>query len=305
MTSKVEKVIVSISIDTECDHDQNWVRSKPLSFESILEGLPNRLQTAFDSVGAIPTYLLTVEVMEDSANVEAIKNMQGQFELGTHLHAAFIEPEKKFYEYAGIDSPDFQCSYAPEIERKKLENITALFTEKFGYKPTSFRAGRYGANHHSINALEQLGYKVDSSVTPFIKWTEPNGSVDFRNAPLQPYYTAVDDISKAGPQRPLMQMPVTMKRRLLRMPRWFRPWLSSVDQMKEVAQWHLNHFSDRKTIHLNMMFHSMEVIPCATPYPQNEEDTTRFIDDMLSVLNWCAEEGFEFHGLSTAADCFR
>ena len=108
--SKVEDIIVTISIDTECDHDVNWIRSKPLTFDSITEGVPNRLQPAFDEVGAVPTYLLTVEVMEDEASVEALKNLKGEYEYGTHLHAAFIEPEKKFYDYAGIDSPDFQLS---------------------------------------------------------------------------------------------------------------------------------------------------------------------------------------------------
>ena len=304
MTSKIEKVIVSISIDTECDHDPDWARAKPLTFHSITEGLPNRLQPAFESVNAIPTYLLTVEVMENEASVAAIKNMSGSFELGTHLHAAFIEPQKKFHDYAGIDSPDFQCSYPPDIERQKLENLTTLFEQRFGYKPTSFRAGRYGANHHSMDALEQLGYVVDSSVTPFIKWQEPNATVDFRCAPLQPYYPHPDNISKQGPKRALLQVPVTMKRRRLRMPRWFRPWLSSVEQMKSVAQWHLKKYSDQPIVHLNMMFHSMEVIPKATPYPQDESEARRFIDDMTQVLRWCQSEGFEFHGLSDLPDFF-
>ncbi len=295
---------MTITIDTECDHDPAWVRSSPLTFESITEGLPNRLQPAFESVGAVPTYLLTVEVMEDPASVGALRALQGSYEYGTHLHAAFIEPNKKYTDYAGVDSPDFQCSYPPDIEYAKLENLTRLFEHCFGYKPTSFRAGRYGANHHSINSLEKLGYLVDSSVTPFIRWEEPNGQVDFRKAPLQPYFPAPDNIAKPGPARALLQAPVTMKRRWFRMPRWFRPWMSSVEQMQAVAEWHLQTFSDQEVLHLNMMFHSMEVIPCATPYPQNEAEAQRFIDDMVKVLHWCREQGFEFVGLSELRELY-
>lgn len=297
MVDKTNEVLVTITIDTECDHDPDWVRSKPLTFNSITDGLPNRLQPAFGSVGAVPTYLLTVEVMEDDDSVAAIKSMRGEYELGTHLHAAFIEPEKKFHDYAGVDSPDFQCSYKPQIEYRKLANLTKLFEQRFGYSPRSFRAGRYGANHHSMNALEKLGYQVDTSVTPYIRWKEPNAVVDFRKAPQQPYFPSAKNIAKPGKQRPLLQAPVTMKERPFRMPRWFRPWLSSVEQMKEVAEWHLKKFADQEVIHLNMMFHSMEVIPAATPYPQNEDEAQRYIDDMVEVLGWCQSKGFEFCGL--------
>jgi len=297
MVERTAKVVVTITIDTECDHDSNWVRAKPLTFKSITDGLPNRLQPAFASVGAVPTYLLTVEVMEDAASVAAIKSMTAAHELGTHLHAAFIEPEKKFHDYAGVDSPDFQCSYSPDIERQKLSNLTALFEQCFGYAPRSFRAGRYGANHHSMNSLESMGYTVDTSVTPYIRWTEPNAVVDFRTAPLQPYFPSTADISRSGDVRQLLQAPVTMKRRPLRMPRWFRPWLSSVTQMKEVAEWHLKNFAQLEVIHLNMMFHSMEVIPGATPYPQTEAEAQQYIDDMVEVLGWCRDQGFEFCAL--------
>lgn len=305
--SKTEEVIVTISIDTECDHDVNWVRSKPLAFESITEGVPNRLQPAFDQVGAVPTYLLTVEVMEDEPSVEALRSLRGNFEYGTHLHAAFIEPEKKFHDYAGIDSPDFQCSYDPDVEFQKLKNLSKLFERRFGYKPTSFRAGRYGASADSINSLERLGYKVDTSVTPHIRWTEPNAVVDFRKAPEQPYFPAAGEIAKAGPcsSTRILEAPVTVKSRYFRDPRWFRPWFASVDQMKDIFRYHLRKYSDRRVVSINMMFHSMEIIEKASPYPQTPDDVKRFIDDMQQTLHWCGNEGARFAPMSDLYDAFQ
>ncbi len=308
MVSKTRRVLLTITIDTECDHDPNWIRSKPLRFESITEGLPNRLQPAFDAVSAVPTYLLTVEVMEDAASVQAINQMQGNFELGTHLHADFIEPEKKYQDYAGIDSPTFQCSYAPEIERQKLANLSNLFEDCFGYKPTSFRAGRYGANAHSLNSLQSLGYKVDTSVTPHIKWQEPPTVVDFRRAPKQPYFPASDEIIIAGPysENRILEAPITVKPRLLRRtPQWFRPWFSSVSQMKDIVLYHLKKYSEKEVININMMFHSMEIIEKASPYPQTADDVRRFLDEMQEGLAWAGTEGCEFCSASSLYEPFK
>ncbi|MFK7893666.1 MAG: hypothetical protein AB8B63_22810 [Granulosicoccus sp.] len=297
----VEKVLVTVSIDTECDHDSQWVRSNPLTFRSIHEGLPDRLQPLFTEAGAIPTYLLTVEVLEDRACVHTLGSMQGKHEFGTHLHAALIEPEKKFQDYAGVDSPDFQCGYAEHIEYQKMHNLTELFRAGFGYAPTSFRAGRYGASAQSVDILQRLGYRVDTSVTPGMKWSEPNATVDFRQAPEQPYFPARGAISRPAAHWPdgrILEVPVTVKPRFFRNPRWFRPWFSSVDQMKDIARYHLHKFRHQPVIVINMMFHSMEVIEKASPYPQTSDDVHRFLEDMHSVLRWCAEEGMQFTALS-------
>jgi len=306
--SKTQQVFLTISIDTECDHDDNWVRSKPLTFHSITEGVPNRLQKAFDSISAVPTYLLTVEVLEDAKSVEALTNLQGNFELGTHLHPAFIEPHKKFHDYAGVDSPDFQCGYAEDIEYQKLANLSNLFEDRFGYRPTSFRAGRYGANATSLNNLQKLGYKVDSSVTPHMRWTSPNAVVDFRQAPDQPYFPAENEIVLPGKYANdrILEAPVTiMPRRFRRTPIWFRPWFASVEQMKQIFRYHLHKHADQEVVNINMMFHSMEVIEKASPYPQTAAEVQRFLDDMLTGLDWCKSEGVEFCGLSELYDKFR
>lgn len=304
--SRIEQLVVTVSIDTECDHDPNWTRSSPLAFESITEGLPNRLQPAFAEVGAIPTYLLTVEVLEDPDSVAALRALSGKYEYGTHLHAAFIEPEKKFFDYAGVDSPDFQCASPPEVEYRKLANLTALFEKQLGHAPRSFRAGRYGAAAQSIDSLQRLGYKVDTSVTPHLRWSEPNATVDFRRAPEQPYFPAAGTIIEPGPAsaQALLEVPVSVKPRLFRDPRWFRPWFASVEQMKEVVRYQMKKHAGQRILCINMMFHSMEVIEKASPYPQSQADVKRFLDDMQAALQWCAEEGAQFLPLADLHDLY-
>lgn len=289
-----EKVFVLITIDTECDHDPRWIRSSPLAFSSVLEGIPERLQPCMRMVGAVPTYLLTVEVMENPACVAILRALQGPHELGTHLHAAFVEPEKKFFDYAGIDSPDVQCFCSPAVERKKLENLTALFRSSFGYAPRTFRAGRFGAGAETISSLENLGYLVDTSVTPHILWEHAEGDVDFRPAAEQPYFPSLADICAPQAERGILEIPVSIGKTWTGRTRWFRPWFSSVREMKRVAAGHLSRHRHKEIVVLNMMFHSMEVVPKASPYPQSESDVQRYLDDMLAVLTWCKEEGMEF-----------
>lgn len=303
---RTERVLLLVTIDTECDHDPSWVRSKPLSFRSVVEGVPDRLQPVFCDVGAVPTYLLTVEVLEDRESVDVLRQLQGPFEFGTHLHSAFVDPEKKFHDYAGVDSPDFQCHCRPEVEYQKLNNLTRAFESCFGYRPASFRAGRFGAGPNTIASLERLGYSVDTSVTPHMLWRHPDGDVDYRAAPGQPYFPSRGSIVRAGNGNAhrVLEIPVTMKRRWFRGPRWFRPWFSSVDGMKNVVRDQLARFGERRVLVLNMMFHSMEIIPKASPYPQTEEDVRRFLDDLSSVLYWCAGEGVEFASAASVYPVF-
>ncbi|KPK56665.1 MAG: hypothetical protein AMJ84_00750 [Acidithiobacillales bacterium SM23_46] len=293
---KTEKVLFTITIDTECDHDPNWARSRPLRFDSVTVGLPERLQPVFREAGAVPTYLLTVEVMEDASSVHALRSLQGEHELGTHLHSAFIEPEKKFFDYAGIDSPDFQCHCGPEVEYQKLRNLSDLFERCFGYRPRSFRAGRYGAGANTISSLERLGYDIDTSVTPYIRWRHPDGDVDYRDAPEQPYYPAPGTLTRVADSvgTSVLEIPVTMRPRLIRGPRWLRPWFSSVETMKDIVHYQLRRHRDRQVVVLNMMFHSMEIIAKASPYPQTEGDVQRFLDDLAAFLDWCRSCGFVF-----------
>lgn len=299
--------LLTVSIDTECDHQPDWSRSSPLTFENITSGIPDCLQPLFSDAGAVPTYLLTVEVMENVESVAMLKSIENEsLEFGTHLHAAFIEPEKKFHDYAGVDSPDFQCNCSPQVEFQKLENITNLFIEKFGYAPRSFRAGRYGAGANTLTSLEKLDYHVDSSVTPGFKWREPNGFVDYRRAPLQLYTPQADDIGGADTPgaRTILEVPVSMQPRFGRSPKWLRPWLSGVDTMKGVVRHHLNRFADQPIVVLNMMFHSMEVIPKASPYPQSAADVMKFTEQLKQTLDWCAKQGFRFSTLKGVREHF-
>jgi hypothetical protein len=92
----------------------------------------------------------------------------------------------------------------------ELKKATVTFRNVLGFAPESFRAPNFSANHYTVRALEQLGYKFDSSVLPgrvMKKWKLITFS-DFRRAPRYPYHPSYDNIIEIGNTK-LWELPLT------------------------------------------------------------------------------------------------
>lgn len=317
------KIYLAITIDTECDKGAKWKVKQPLSFQNIYNGVVNRLQPVFDKYGVKATYLLSPEVMMDDKSVEVFKNFGSKVELGTHLHAEFIEPQANF----GADNTNhYQKDFEAEIEKAKLENLTKLFKDTFGYQPLSFRAGRFGISMDSLKILQDLGYTVDSSVTPDMHWRNTNGnSVNFFGAPYKPYYPSRFDFREKGNMN-ILQMPVTLiNKKIARLPLWFkrcirldksyqhilfnyntnfskpswlRPTYSSLETMQDVTNSFIK-MSENKDVFLCMMFHSNEFEVDMSPYSSNEEAVSKILNRLDDYLSWITGfDNFKSCGLS-------
>src|SRR2546421_12099396 len=98
-----------------------------------------------------------------------------------------------------------------ELQRRKLERLTATLWEAVGARPLCFRAGRYGLGPDTVTALIQCGYRVDSSVTPFISWEDYDDGPTFVGAPLHAYRLAGDaDVRIPQPAGPLVELPMSV-----------------------------------------------------------------------------------------------
>jgi len=316
--------VLVVTIDCECDKSYDWTSSNPLTFLSIIKGISCRLQPIFKHFGAVPTYLLSNEVMEDSISVEALKSLDGKFELGTHLHADYVAPEQTFANYDGTLTSSYQCDYSENVERAKLGNITFLFRDRFGYSPVSFRAGRFGMGTATIQILEDLGYKVDSSVHSGMRVRTQTGEINYIEAPIFPYYPSKKDIVRPG-ESTVMEVPITVYRhpvtrrlfpgvrvvdrktifeRLLN--RLFpsivlRPTFHSAKKMIEASERVLEKKCSIFPV-LNMMFHSMEIIPGASPYIRSEFQAQDFLNKIENFVKWWQSKKYQFSSLSGLYD---
>lgn len=287
------EIYLCISIDVEPDCSPNWLYSSPLAFRSVSHGIAAVLHPLFDEFGIKPTYLINNVVLEDDESVAVFKSLGKQFELGTHLHGDFIEPGKVHTDYAGKDGLVNQCYLEPAIEYGKLKNLTSLFVNRFGYSPVSFRAGRFSAGKNTIRSLAELGYKVDTSVTPNVTWDDftRERPVDFRAAPNQPYWTDQANFPQPSIRKSLLQVPVSIvtKRKffLLKRPFWLRPYYSDTAGMIKVMNKLVHNNRDKQIVVLNMMFHNVEVMPGLSPYCQSNTDVARYLDSIRYFFEYC------------------
>ena len=306
------RTYLCISIDCECDKGPEWRTQKPLAFSGISQGIKDRLQPLFQRFRAKPTYLISPEVLRDSQSVDILEGLEGEAELGTHLHVEFAEP--------GAFVPDvtsaFQCHCNRETEQQKLRYLTDIFHNAFRRPPRSFRAGRFGIGPHSLGLLQELGYTVDSSVTPHMDWTRAGApEASFLHASTQPYRPNLHRPELAAPQDgALLEVPVTIRPGAFSgMPfigcwagaRWLRPTRGNVDRLISLAREEVTATASLGLpIVLNCMFHNVEVVARASPYAQSEAEASGILERLGGLLAWADNEGIGSLGLSDVAELF-
>ena len=318
-----KEIILIISIDTECDKGPGWKIQHPIRFTSVTEGIPQKLSPLFNTYDIKPTYLLSPEIIQDDECVYVLKSTKN-CELGTHLHGEFINTD---YEDLIDRTKTPQLSYAPEVEFNKLQALTKSFELAFGYLPRSFRAGRFGISHHTLNFLEKLGYLVDSSVAPFRKIQfDGRHKVNFWGAPYFPYHPSRNNVTRIGKsnvlevpistiiplyanlpliiQRIIGQNPTLVKRILRKLGFsnrnydliYLRPLRASSDGLIADAEQIINLWKGNTPPILNMMFHSVEVVEGASPYTSSKEDVDLFLKS-LEILFLYLKSNFDLLSL--------
>jgi hypothetical protein len=321
-----ERVILVVSIDTECDKGPAWRTQFPLSFRSITEALPEVLMPLFRRHGVIPTFLLSPEVIQNDESVRVLGGLR-DCELGTHLHGEFVEPETN---PAALVTDTPQSAYDADIEERKLANLTEMFRTRFRRQPRSFRGGLFALSSNTLRILDSLGYEVDSSVTPF-RTNRYHGGLEcnYWGASLHPYHPSGRDARRPGNLR-LCEVPVTLfnphfarwpavllrrlndrtARRINRMrflgaemrTFWVRPFRGSADELAEWSEAVIGSWRGPGPPLINVMFHSVEAQPAASPYAQTEGDVGVLVDSLARLFAHLRRRyGVESVGLADAA----
>jgi hypothetical protein len=304
----MNNVFLCVSIDCECDKGKRWRTQHPLSFHGVTEAIVNRLQPMFRSYGAKPTYLLSPELFQSESAIEAMRTIDGSCELGTHLHGEYVEPGA----YSPRVTLEVQGAYEAAVEQQKMSNLTALFVDAFGRRPRSFRAGRFGIGVNTIPILESLGYWVDSSVTPNLRWGfEKLGLPSFAGASTQPYRPDRSNPARVG-SATVLEVPVTVHRvrndnvwaRLLPA-RWLRPTFSSRERLIAVARAEIAAAlaaSPAQPVILNAMLHNVELMPGASPYAASEKQASKIQKRLAALLEFARSEAITTIGLADIPD---
>jgi hypothetical protein len=313
--SKEDRFLL-VTLDTEADKDSVWRNANPPGFRSLTQGIPKILTPLFRRFGVRPTYLLSYEVLEDKVSCDVLSELGTTAELGAHLHTEFVPPDRSLFLHnmGGLPNYEIQAQLSPDIEEEKLSNLTDLFRESFGYAPVSFRSGRYGMSNVTPSILAKLGYLVDSSITPGLRWNYPEGKIDYRQAQREPHWLYTPNgkllelpvsIMPGGKVahlvRDLPDIPSRIARRLLgkrSQYHWLRPsWCSGMDLIRYIER-----SNDQFLV---MMLHSMEVIPGASPYAKTADDVKRIILAMEQCFEYAQRNGIVFCTMAEAAQMIK
>jgi hypothetical protein len=193
-----------VSLDTEED---NWHRSRhDVTVENICE--LRRLARFFERLGVRPTYFTTYQVARAPRAADVLREIcdGGRGEIAAHLHPWNTPPLLEAF----VPRNSMLNNLPADLQLAKLRGLTAALEETFDLTPRAFRAGRYGLGRDTVGALVSCGYRVDSSVSPFINLQAFDDGPTFVGAPIVPYRLAPGgDVRQPAPDGSLLEIPLS------------------------------------------------------------------------------------------------
>ncbi|HXO86954.1 MAG TPA: hypothetical protein VN803_15640 [Gemmatimonadales bacterium] len=289
--------LLVMSIDTEED---NWHRSRDnVTLENI--GELRRLAALFDRLGVRATYFTTYQVAADQRAADTLREVcaEGRGEIAAHLHPWNTPPITEAF----TPRNSMLKNLPADLQLAKVRQLTDAHELAFELTPRAFRAGRYGLGGDTVRALLCCGYRVDSSVSPFLNLEAFDDGPNFVGAPIVPYRLAPGcDVRQPVSDGGLLEIPLSLGfnrtpfglwdpvRRTLEGPpfRWFRlaglahrtgllkridlsPELASVGDMLTVSR----RLLDEGVPYLHVSWHSPTLTPGLSPYAATRADVER------------------------------
>lgn len=192
---------LAITIDTEED---NWSDYASAPVLSNIERLPD-LQKLFDRYGVTPTYLISFPVATDRNSISLLRKIMedGRCEIGAHLHPWNTPP----FEEEKTPKNTMLFNLDKDLQYRKLESLHSKIAENFRYEPVTFRTGRWGFDLAVAENIHRLGYKVDTSVSPYSNWEKYDGP-DFSDRSPVPQHIRVGN--GGNPDSRILEVPATI-----------------------------------------------------------------------------------------------
>lgn len=308
-----------ITIDTEED---NWGNYDPREFSLQNIDRLSDLQSVFDEYSVRPTYLITYPVATANRSVEILSGLLrgGRCEIGAHCHPWNTPP----YEEELNERNSMLCNLPPQLQYEKLESLHNSIKQNFGIEAASFRAGRWGFSEDVGKSLALLGYKVDTSVTPYTDWRIYSG-VNYSHDSPRPYKLTWEHTSRMQGTLDLIELPASVGylQSSFAVCNRFDQLLRKkpVDKLRLLGLLHklglLNRvglspeLADSKNMIrlakrlmknnypiINMFFHSPSLQSGLTPFVKTADEEKQFVQTIREFLKYVNEFGIESITLS-------
>jgi len=302
-----------VTIDAEED---NWGEYNLSEYSlSNIEKIPY-LQKLFDEFDVKPTYLVTYPVANNERSVFILKKImdEGKCEIGAHCHPWNTPP----FEEEKIKKNTMLNNLPPDLQYRKIKMLRDKIKENFGTNPLSFRAGRWGFNKEIAKNLYNLGFKIDTSVTPFTDWSNYHYGPDFSDIYPEPFRFSYDNFPEKSLNGDMIEIPVTIgflknnfkiyhellkifRTKIFKMARivrilkilnffnlvWLSPEIYSAKDMINLLK--LVKKKEYKLI--NMTFHSSSLKEGLNQFVKNKKDEEEFYSRIREFLSFTKEDG--------------
>ena len=282
------------------------------------------LQKLLAEFGITPTYLLTYPVVSDPLAVAILQEILegGDCEIGTHCHPWNTPPyEERLNKYNSM-----LCNLPTALQFEKLQRLHEAIQRKFNMTPRTFRSGRWGFDAEVARNIVRLGYRIDTSITPYTSWT-PESGPDFSCVSPQPYTFAQEFLTDSTPRCALTEIPVSIGylhgefqacarlaerlrmgpfRRLMiggllsRLHVLRKVWLSPEMETPPRMIQLIRQMKRQGYELLNLVFHSSALMKGCGPFICTDTDEQLFLEKLRTVLDLARDEGVAFVPLSEA-----
>ena len=300
-TSNLKTPVLIIIIDTE--EEFNW--NKPFNRKNIsVKNIAHqqKAQKIFAKYDIKPTYVIDYPVASQAEGIQPLKELYDNnlCDIGAHLHPWVTPPFTE--DVNNCNSFPGNLSYEQEYE--KLKTLTDTITENFGFKPSIYKAGRYGVGVNTTEILQKLGYSIDCSVVPNSDFSSTEGP-NFSNIKnCQPYPFAngkilevpltvdyVGRLAKAGtPFYHRIQQDRLIKLKipgiLSRLGLFERIRLSPEGQnITELKRLTLSMLKQEQKVFC-LTYHSSSLMIGGSPYVNSEKELAAFLDTIDQYLDF-------------------
>jgi len=293
--------ILVVVVDTEEEFDWEKPFSRTATAISNIK-CQDLAQRIFDRYGVKPLYVVDYPVASQPEGYKPLLAFRasGVCDIGAHLHP-WVNPP---FEEEITSANSFAGNLPRALEHAKLARLTDVIAENFDVRPTIYRAGRFGFGPSTADALEMLGYEIDTSIIPLVDFRAVGGP-DFRHFGPQPYWL--------GTQGGLLEVPPTAAYTgmLANAGTWFHHLLDTramraarlpglCDRLGLFGRLRLTPegFTLQQMRHLtwamlrsghrvfNLMYHSSSLAPGHTPYVTSHSELERFLATLEGFLDY-------------------
>ena len=308
-----------VTIDTEEDSWGDFEHQR-YTLQNI-ERIP-LLQDLLDQYGVTPTYLITYPVAIDGRASSILRSIldQGRCEIGTHCHPWNTPP----FDEDRCGKNSMLCNLPPDLQYMKLKCLGETIQRQLGIKPVSFRAGRWGYSQSVASNLVRLGYKIDTSITPYTSWVENHGPNFSDISPdicrfssenifdrstggglleipatigyLQRNFSLCTRILKGANHRSLKHLRLTGVLNKLKLIQkvWLSPEMADANSMIQLARrMKANNYEI-----INLFFHSQSLMYGLSPFVRTKDDEKQFVLRIRTFLKFAWDSGIQCIKLS-------